>query len=418
MSLGLLEVSLVIIALVALWEWRRAAARLQSHQEQLTALRQEYAAAASRMEQLAAELGAAQERAALEQALLDLLESAVIVTDPSGRLYRWNPAAEALVRPGVALREGLRLTEAFGSFALDEAIRQAGASGLPQALDLPLGPTLEQEMAIRMLTTETPAGRRVVVLLKDRTSSRAFQELRREFVTNVTHELKTPLTNIAGATETLLGGAVDDPAFRERFLEIILRNTAQLRALIEDLLLIARSEEASPEEAESASCDYRSVREMILSDLARVAEDAEVSFRSQALAEPVPLALSAADCYAILKNLTENAIRYNKRGGVVEFSERLREETVEITVRDTGIGIAPADLPRIFERFYRTDKQRSRAEGGTGLGLAIVKNLTERWGGAIQVESKLGLGSSFTLSLPRAGLRTAEVEAVGVVEGE
>lgn len=341
--------------------------------------------------------------AGLFHPLLRSLPLPTLLVDAENRLLAWNEASMVLMQNGQVPRAGSRARDVLRSFALVETIHQALASGEAQQGECESGPGNLQVFAIEVVPVETGGGRRALVLLTDRSSTAAFRELRREFVTNVTHELKTPLTNIVGATETLLGGAMDDPDFRGRFLEIIQRNADQLRALIEDLLMIARSEEEAAPIEEGEECEYRSVREMVLQDLATPAEVAEVSLKAQPLTSGIALLISPADCYTILKNLTENAIRYNKPGGVVEYSERVLEDRIEISIRDTGIGIPPADLPRVFERFYRADKQRSRAIGGTGLGLAIVKNLAERYGGGVDVMSKPGLGSTFVVTIPLAG---------------
>lgn len=337
----------------------------------------------------------------LFQALLSLLDAPVIVVDAEGCLVQWNAAAGALLHGAVSTRRGVRLRDVVSSFALIDAMTETLRTGEPQEAEGEVGPGRQQVFAIQVLPLTRAEETQALILLTDRSSTAAFRELRREFVTNVTHELKTPLTNIVGATETLLSGAMEEPEFRGRFLEIIQRNADQLRALIEDLLLIARSEEEAAPMFEAEECEYRSVREMVLNDLASAAEAADVSLRAQPLAGNVPLPFAAADCYTILKNLTENAIRYNKRGGIVEFSERLLDDALEVSIRDTGIGLSPADQARVWERFYRADKQRSREQGGTGLGLAIVKNLVERHGGQVDVMSKPGLGSTFVITLPR-----------------
>ncbi|MEO7995574.1 MAG: ATP-binding protein [bacterium] len=326
------------------------------------------------------------------------LEHPILLIDPQLRLHDWNPAAAVLLRGTLA--PGVRLADVAGTFDLVSLCDRVRLSGHPVRQEFRLGSDQSQvfEATARPLTLDD--GVWLLATFVDRTASAAFHELRREFVTNVTHELKTPLTNIAGAAETLINGAAAIPEDRQRFLEIIQRNSEQLRALIEDLLTIARSEEAVGETSVE-TCDYRTVRDLILSDLASSAEVAHVHFVTEPLTEPWPLPLAATDLYALLKNLVENAIRYNKPGGTVTFHEESTPAAFTIAIIDTGEGISPADLPRIFERFYRADKQRSRARGGTGLGLAIVKNLVERHGGTVTVQSIQGQGSTFTVELPR-----------------
>lgn len=338
----------------------------------------------------------------LLQGVLDELDRGVLLLNSRLLLLKWNEAAAIAVnQPLEGLSSRQSLQDVAASYALVELAEQVNSSRIAAEREIRLGKDRALQVLVRAIPLDLEMWEPMVLMvLADQSAASSFEELRREFVTNVTHELKTPLTNISGATETLLSGASEDAVARDRFLDIIRRNAEQLRALIEDLLTIARSEEPVPDEGQTS--DYRSVREMILADLASTADGAGIAFVHQPLAHPIQVCVPSPDLYAVLKNLAENAIRYNKTGGVVEFSERVSEGMAEISIRDTGEGISAVDLPRIFERFYRADKQRSRAQGGTGLGLAIAKNLVERYGGRIAVESSLGLGSTFTVTLPLA----------------
>jgi len=339
------------------------------------------------------------------ETLMGELDRGVLLVDRALRVVQWNAAAApALNRALVDLAPGDSLQSLAASFGLVQAVEEAVATRQPVTRELRVGQDRAQHLLARVVPVQI-GDLAALIIVADQSAASSFEELRREFVTNVTHELKTPLTNIAGATETLLAGAAKDPAARERFLDIIRRNSDQLRALIEDLLTIARSEEPVPVPEAGDGSEYRQVRGQILADLAAAAEAAGVHFVHQELAHPVPIAMPSPDLYAVLKNLVENAIRYNKSGGVVEFSERVGDRTLEVSIRDTGEGISPADLPRIFERFYRADKQRSRVQGGTGLGLSIAKNLVERYGGELGVVSALGYGSTFTVTVPLQGDR-------------
>ncbi|HZT79852.1 MAG TPA: ATP-binding protein, partial [Gemmataceae bacterium] len=232
---------------------------------------------------------------------------------------------------------------------------------------------------------------------------RRLERLRQEFVANVSHELKTPLSVIKACVETLLEGAVDDPEPRGRFLGQIAEQADRLHALILDLISLGRIE--SGEEALErgpvplgpavAACVER--------------HRARAEAKGQRLeVEPGPEGLAAwADEEAVaqvLDNLVDNAVKYTPAGGRIAVRWRAEEGQTFLEVEDTGIGIPEPDLPRIFERFYRVDKARSRELGGTGLGLSIVKHLAQAMGGGVAVRSAVGRGTTFTVRLPAAPL--------------
>jgi two-component system, OmpR family, phosphate regulon sensor histidine kinase PhoR len=225
--------------------------------------------------------------------------------------------------------------------------------------------------------------------------------VRSDFVANVSHELKTPITSIKGFLETLSDGAVDDPQNARRFLEIALRQAERLNAIIEDLLSLSRIEQEA--ESNQLPRSIESVRDV-------VAGAVDVC-RSKAEAKSVVVHVSCdGDPHAevngplleqAIVNLVDNAIKYSDPGSAVEVAASADADTIVIRVRDKGAGIEAAHLPRVFERFYRVDKARSRKLGGTGLGLAIVKHIVAAHGGNIEVESEPGKGTTFTLTLPR-----------------
>lgn len=240
-----------------------------------------------------------------------------------------------------------------------------------------------------------------------------LEQVRKDFVINVSHELRTPLASILGYAETLLNGAIRDPAHNVRFLEIIRQNAERLSNLTKDLLTLSRIE-------------LKLQRFQFASYLVnRLVEDCADSLRPLAAAKDLTITVVPAppgteifcDAEAVhqaLSNLLDNAIKYTPPGGQIEVKALLlpaapgQARFVEVSVKDTGPGIPPEDLPRLFERFYRVDKARSRQLGGTGLGLAIVKHLARAQGGSVRVESELGRGSTFTLTLPVDDLGLAE----------
>jgi two-component system, OmpR family, phosphate regulon sensor histidine kinase PhoR len=225
------------------------------------------------------------------------------------------------------------------------------------------------------------------------------ERVRKDFVTNVSHELRTPLASIQGYTETLLDGAINDPAHNLRFIEIIRHNAERLTRITEDLLTLSRVEQ----KRQKFEFDAHPVTMLIADAIDLMGPIAEKN-RIRLEIEPAPEdALVRCDSEAvsqILSNLLDNAIKYTHPGGRIYVGARQDGGFVEFHVRDTGIGIPAEDLPRLFERFYRVDKARSREMGGTGLGLSIVKHLVAAQEGATRVESRVGEGSTFFFTLP------------------
>jgi two-component system phosphate regulon sensor histidine kinase PhoR len=246
-----------------------------------------------------------------------------------------------------------------------------------------------------------PAGG-VVMVFHDMTELRRLENLRREFVSNVSHELKTPLASIQAYTDTLLEGALEDPANNRKFLERIEEQAGRLHMLILDVIKIAQVE-TGREVFEMSAIDIAEMVDECVQDHTALAE----SKRIQIEIEPpegdarLHVRADAEGFRTILDNLLDNAIKYTLEDGTVTVSWHENEDRVYLKVADTGVGIPQEHLERIFERFYRVDKARSREMGGTGLGLSIVKHLTQVFGGGIKVESRQGEGSTFTVELPR-----------------
>ena len=239
-----------------------------------------------------------------------------------------------------------------------------------------------------------------LVVLHDVTQLRRLENVRREFVSNVSHELRTPITSITGFVETLLAGAKDEPEDRDRFLDIIKRHVERLNNIIEDLLALSRieqSEERGTIERENIA--LREVLERALQNCQGEAEAREIRLDLQCDPE-LRANISPSLMEQAVVNLIDNAVKYSGSGGLVHVEAEVRGGEVAIRVRDQGCGIAPEHLDRVFERFYRVDKARSRKLGGTGLGLAIVKHLVQLHGGRVGVESEVGKGSVFSICLP------------------
>jgi two-component system phosphate regulon sensor histidine kinase PhoR len=225
------------------------------------------------------------------------------------------------------------------------------------------------------------------------------ERVRKDFVINVSHELRTPLASIQGYTETQLDGAINHPAHNLRFLGIIRHNTERLARITEDLLTLSRIEQ----KRQKFEFDSHPVN-MLLADaidlMRPLAEKNQIQLELEPATDDAVARCDSEAVSQILSNLVDNAIKYTHAGGRITVGARLHDEQVEIFVRDTGIGIPAEDLPRLFERFYRVDKARSREMGGTGLGLSIVKHLVSAQDGATRVESRVGEGSTFYFTLP------------------
>jgi signal transduction histidine kinase len=238
----------------------------------------------------------------------------------------------------------------------------------------------------------------VLLVVHDVTEARRLDQIRRDFVANASHELKTPAASILAAAETIGSAAADDPAAVARFAGSMEREAMRLTRIVSDLLDLSRLE-AGSELRETVRLD-----ELAREEVARLRDGAATAGIELTLAavEVSPVRGSARDLALLIRNLVDNALRYTKEGGRVEVAVGPDGDRVKVRVTDTGVGIPSRDLGRIFERFYRVDRARSRETGGTGLGLAIVKHVAENHGGEISIESELDRGSVFTVRLPVA----------------
>ena len=226
------------------------------------------------------------------------------------------------------------------------------------------------------------------------------ENIRKEFVANVTHELKTPLTSISGFAETLQGAAGDKPEVRNRFLEIISLEAARLARLIDDTLIISDIESGRDKMPEDGDIDVKQAIDEVLGSLLPLAESKNIQLIFDAQYE-MHIGGDEGRFKQLMLNLVENAVKYSGDGKTVQVKSVKEDDgRVCVSVRDEGIGISEEDIPRVFERFYRVDKSRSREEGGTGLGLAIVKHIASLFDAELDVESELGVGSTFTIRFP------------------
>lgn len=373
------------------WRQRRANAALRRQLDQARA-RQE-ASEASRQAAVA-------EALAQRATLLHGMAEGVALLDGEGRIQLVNPAFERLFGvPSDVV--GRTLLEAVRSHELDELIRQVRTAGHVSSAEIEWpGP---EPRSLQVNATSIAGGRTpglILLVFHDQTRLKQLESTRKEFVANVSHELRTPLSLIKGYVETLLDGAKDDPALAQRFLQTIAKHTDRLTYLIEDLLTISRLE-SGPTPLNLQPTGLRDLVERTVDDLAQRAAERQVSLTNQIPAGLV-VRVDADRVQQVLFNLVDNAIKYGRPGGHVTLGARALDSAwVEVSVHDDGPGIPAEARHRIFERFYRVDKNRSRDQGGTGLGLAIVKHIVQNHGGEVRLESESGRGATFHFTLPR-----------------
>ncbi len=373
--------------------WGRQRAHLAALKRRLDALQAEKNGLAERQAQLEAEARA--QRATLIQSMGE----GVLLLDGADRVQMYNRAFEQLFKVREDIR-GRRVLEALRSHELDELVRRTRESGQVFGAEIELRSPEARVLQINAAGLGAGADRGLILVFHDLTRLKQLENLRKEFVANVSHELRTPLSLIKGYVETLLDDAHRDPELLRRFLQTIARHTDRLTYLIEDLLTLSRLESGAATLCRSQVA-LRELAERAIEDLqARAAE------RGAQLHNQVPAALSAhADADRILQvlfNLVDNAIKYGRPGGQVVIGGReLDSRLVEVWVRDDGPGLPREALGRVFERFYRVDRNRSREQGGTGLGLAIVKHIVQSHGGEVRAESEPGKGACFFFTLPR-----------------
>jgi two-component system phosphate regulon sensor histidine kinase PhoR len=340
-----------------------------------------------------------------QEAILVSMQEGVLALDPHAHVMAMNPAAEALLAVPATQARGRTVQEVIRNVGLQRLLTDAMSKSEPTMGDIVLRGDEERFVQVTATALRDAAGRDLgmLVVLNDITQLRWLENIRRDFVANVSHELKTPITSIKGFVETLCDGALDDRPQAERFLEIVARHADRLHAIIENLLSLSRLEQTH----RVADIPRPEVQ------LAPIVEAAVLDCAAKATARQVtvvPFCVAGLRVKAnaplleqAIVNLLDNAISYSNAKGTVWLTARQGNGEVRIDVRDEGIGIAPEHVSRIFERFYRTDKARGRASGGTGLGLAIVKHIAQIHDGQISVTSEVGRGSTFSLHLSRPG---------------
>lgn len=345
------------------------------------------------------------------QAILSSMAEGVVATEITGRISLINPAAAELFNLAQGEGVGEFPYKVFPQTELADTFHQIYVKGntIEQELVWPGIPERVINLHLAPIRDEVDEEiRGVVAVIGDVTKLRQLESIRRDFVANVSHELKTPLTSIKGFIETLLDGALDDRETTVKFLSICYQEAERLNNLIRDLLDISKLESGQGD-LKKKSLELDQLIEETLMTLENQIQEKQIII---VVKTEVKTVFGDDDLLReVFMNLVDNAIKYSPSGGKVKIgSINLGDET-KIYVEDTGYGIPAENLPRIFERFYRVDKGRSREMGGTGLGLSIVKHIIERHNGKVNVESEVGVGSRFTVLLPNDSRLITEAES-------
>lgn len=336
----------------------------------------------------------------LFEGVLETMQEAVLVVDSTERVLFINSAARDLFDVSQSAAFGKLAWESIRSSQLQEIVTQALSTGKTVRGEVEL-PRRKRLVEVSAVVLNLSAGPGCLAVAYDVTDLRRLEKIRREFVSNVSHELKTPLTSIQAYADTLLNGGLEDEGSSRLFVERIVEQSERLSMLIQDLLRLARIE-SEPEAFQIECCDAVQIASSSFQDHQNVARTRQIQLEFHPPAGRLNILADADGLRTILNNLLTNAINYTLAGGRVTLSLNVNGDRVLFEVSDTGVGIAKEHQSRVFERFYRVDKARTRSVGGTGLGLAIVRHLVEVMQGEITLKSELGEGSTFRVWLPLA----------------
>ena len=338
-----------------------------------------------------------------QESVLASMGEGVIAVGADDRILFMNRAAQELLGAEGGRTKGRLVQEYVRSSELQQFIgRMLSDVEIPAPREISLPTRANQILQVSGSFLREPGGMQfgILVVLNDITRLRQLEGLRKEFVANVSHELKTPITTIKGFVETLREGALEDTDYAQTFLERISRNVERLNAIIDDLLNLSRIErDTDQSEIKLLPGNVGDIVRSAIAACAPLAEERQIKIIVPRL-EEIPTQINGILLEQAVINLLDNAIKYSDSAHEVEVEVERVNGAAEIRIRDHGVGISEEHLPRLFERFYRVDKARSRKLGGTGLGLAIVKHIVQAHRGKVDVQSALGEGSTFTISIP------------------
>ncbi len=333
------------------------------------------------------------------EAILDTTINGIVMIDGDERLVYANPTADSLLGLGENFI-GRKYAEIINSYEILAMLDEARNTRQPVKRVIVLYTRKERTVEAHVVPISNPRSHSddILLVLNDITEMKRLEQVRKDFVANVSHELKTPVTAISGFAETLLENGGKDPDNAAEFTRIIYDEAQRLKLLIDSLLTLSRLE-SEHVSLNLQPFDLTSLIRDTIGRMSKLAALKNISIGDESPAEPIEISSDPELVDQILTNLLDNAIKYSPEGSRVEVGVQNLPDQVVITIKDDGIGIPAAELPRIFERFYRVDKARSRKTGGSGLGLAIVKHLVENLNGQVAVSSTLGQGSAFSVTL-------------------
>ena len=339
--------------------------------------------------------------------IISSMSDGLIATDHQQRLLLTNNAARELMAFRLDDWKGRQLWEVVPLEGVLKAVTEVSLTG--QSKTIPIGPVNNRHLDVTVTRLPLrPAG--FIIVAHDVTETMRYEELRKEFVANVSHELRTPLTVIKGYVETLRDGALDDRGRAMQYLGTVEKHTEQLTSLVDDLLSLSRLDSTTAVPAPRA-VHLAKVAAKVVELMAPAAERKGHKLLLQAADGLHPVVGNPEYLERAVSNLVENAMKYTPQNGLIKVEVRGEHGQAVLEVTDNGIGIAADDVPRIFERFYRAERSRSRDMGGTGLGLSIVKHIVQAHGGTVEVQSTPGEGSTFRLKFPLAPQESGEADA-------
>ncbi|NTW05167.1 MAG: cell wall metabolism sensor histidine kinase WalK [Peptococcaceae bacterium] len=337
----------------------------------------------------------------IDQAILSSMTDGVIALNPKGEVLFINHVIEDSLKINQENSYGQNILGVIRNYEIEDIFRRVIKSGQPVVQEIKLiipEPRFFRLQATPLVSGESNRGG-VLMLLHDITERRQLEEMRTEFVTNISHELRTPLTSIKGFLETLLSGAMDNPETANRFLNIIYKETERLSNLVNELLNLSKIEGRRVVhrwQKIQLNDIINTVANLFMPQIQEKQIELDLDLK-----QGLPLVFGDPDMITqVLINFVDNALKYTPSGGKINIRSLEERSDVRVVIWDTGIGIPPESLPRVFERFYRVDKARARELGGIGVGLAIVKHIVRAHGGQCFAESEVGKGSIFSFTLP------------------